>query len=179
MNPHCTLTTPLTTASIETPLGAMVAIADEHSLYFLAFADHADASLKKLKSTPVTIATGTTNPIESIKQELHNYFAGNLAKFKTPITLLGTPFQTAAWHELQKISYGDTRSYKEIAIALEKPTAYRAVGHASGSNHLALIIPCHRVIAANGNLGGYNGGIDRKQWLLAHEKRMVLSIEKK
>ena len=84
--------------------------------------------------------------------------------------MLGTAFQRKVWHELMSISAGKTQSYKEISYKINQPTAYRAVANANGANHLALIIPCHRVINSNGKLGGYNGNISHKAWLLRHEK---------
>ena len=83
----------------------------------------------------------------------------------------GSFFQQSVWIELQKIPYGETRSYRDLAIVLQKPTAFRAVALANGANQFAIVIPCHRVIKANGDLCGYGGGIMRKKWLLEHEKK--------
>ena len=99
------------------------------------------------------------------------YFEGKRQDFKTPLFLLGSPFQKRVWEELMKISPGKTRSYAEIAMAIGKPTAYRAVANANGANQLAIVIPCHRVINSNGELGGYGGGIARKKWLIDLEKQ--------
>ena len=102
--------------------------------------------------------------------ELEQYFAGSLRDFTVPIKLHGTPFQLAVWQELLKIPYGETRSYKDIALAIGKPKATRAVGGANHNNPISIIVPCHRVIASDGSLGGYGGGLDIKQWLLELEK---------
>ncbi|HEV7737443.1 MAG TPA: methylated-DNA--[protein]-cysteine S-methyltransferase, partial [Chlamydiales bacterium] len=112
---------------------------------------------------------GRTGLLDSLQEELAQYFAGNLQTFKTPVHFTGTPFQVRVWEELQKISYGTTISYAMLAANIGKPTAFRAVARANGANKLAIIIPCHRVIYANGALGGYSGGLARKPQLLAVE----------
>ena len=98
------------------------------------------------------------------------YFAGRTLQFRTPITLEGSPFQQEVWNALRAIAPGTTRSYGEIAATIGRHTAVRAVGRANGDNKLAIIIPCHRVIGANGTLTGYGGGLWRKAWLLEHER---------
>ncbi|MFJ6466741.1 methylated-DNA--[protein]-cysteine S-methyltransferase [Streptomyces sp. NPDC091387] len=105
---------------------------------------------------------------EAIRQ-LDAYFAGELREFDLPLALDGTPFQRTVWAELQRIPYGETRSYGELAEILGKPGASRAVGLANGKNPVGVIVPCHRVIGASGSLTGYGGGLDRKQRLLAFE----------
>ena len=152
---------------LETPLGPMVAIADEEYLYLLEFTDqkrinHAIRQLKTIE--------GLSAPIKSIQQELEEYFAGKLHSFKTPIAFVGTEFQKNTWKELQKIPYGTTCSYSDLACNLGQPSAYRAAANANGANKLAIIIPCHRVIAADGGLGGYAGGVERKKWLVKIEQ---------
>ncbi len=143
--------------AINTPLGLMIAVADEQTLHSLEFGDHSD------------IPTGDTPPLRSIEQELQHYFAGQLRKFTTPLTLQGTSFQKRVWEELLKIPYGDTCSYATLAAAIDHPTAFRAVAQANGANRIAIVIPCHRVINTSGALGGYNSGIERKKWLLQRE----------
>lgn len=168
-----TPTTNLSTISLESPLGKILAISDATRLYLLAFTDQKglDRTINRiLKQNNAHLAPGTTPPLMSITSELKDYFAGTLTTFTTSIALSGTPFQHRVWQELATINYGQTRSYKEIATALDKPQAYRAVAQANARNNFAIIIPCHRVIASNGNISGYNGGIERKQWLLHHEK---------
>ena len=164
---------------IDTPLGPMIAIADEQALYLLEFVDRRglEREIERLiKKTRSAIIPGQTPPIISIENELHQYFAGNLKEFRTPLFLLGSPFQKQVWEELVKIPVGQTRSYAETALSMGRPTACRAVAQANGANQLAVIIPCHRVINSSGEIGGYGGGVERKKWLLDHEKTM-LTIE--
>lgn len=158
---------------LDTPLGPMLAIADEHALYLLEFVDRRglEREVERLRQkTKSAIIPGCTTPIRAIEKELHQYFEGKITEFKTPTLLLGSPFQKQVWEELKKIPSGETRSYSDIAAALGRPSAFRAVAQANGANQLAIIIPCHRVINANGELGGYGGGLIRKKWLLNHEK---------
>lgn len=102
--------------------------------------------------------------------QLGAYFAGELTRFDLPLKPAGTAFQQQVWQALTDIPYGKTASYGEIANRLNKPKAVRAVGAANGRNPIGIIIPCHRVVGANGSLTGYAGGIERKQWLLRHEQ---------
>jgi AraC family transcriptional regulator, regulatory protein of adaptative response / methylated-DNA-[protein]-cysteine methyltransferase len=146
-------------SSIDTPLGPMIAIADEKVLYLLEFID----------------GRGIEREIEKlqIEAELKSYFNHSLKQFKTPIQLLGSPFQKLVWSELMHIPYGQTKSYADQAITIGQTTAYRAVANANGANQIAIVIPCHRIINKNGNLGGYGGGIHRKKWLIAHESKIL------
>ncbi len=159
---------------IDTKLGPMITIADEDELYLLEFVDRRglEREVERLREkTKSAIIPGTTEPIRSIETELRQYFEGDLREFKTPLFLLGSPFQKRVWEELQKIPFGETRSYGEIAVRIGSPSAFRAVANANGANQFAIIIPCHRVINTNGDLGGYGGGIARKKWLINHEKQ--------
>jgi methylated-DNA-[protein]-cysteine S-methyltransferase len=104
-----------------------------------------------------------------VRQQLDSYFGGELIDFDLPMQLSGTDFQRRVWACLREIPYGETISYGELARRVGNPNASRAVGLANGRNPIAVIVPCHRVIAANGQLGGYGGGLDRKTWLLEHE----------
>ena len=104
-------------------------------------------------------------------KQLAAYFAGELKAFDLPLALAGTPFQKRVWAELRRIPFGETISYLELARRVGNPKASRAVGSANGQNPVAVIVPCHRVIARDGTLGGFGGGLDRKEWLLSHEKR--------
>jgi len=112
-------------------------------------------------------------PFTEAIAQLNAYFAGELIQFDLPMKAIGTPFQEAVWQSLTAIPYGETVSYKNIAERLHLPKAARAVGMANGQNPISIIIPCHRVIGANGKLTGYGGGIHRKQWLLAHEDKQT------
>lgn len=108
--------------------------------------------------------------LERARGELVEYFEGSRRQFEVPLDLRGTLFQREVWSALQKIPFGETRSYAQVSRAVARPRAYRAVGLASGANPVALIVPCHRVIAADGRLGGYGGGVETKRWLLAFEQ---------
>ena len=157
---------------ISTPLGPMIAIGDEKALYLLEFMNRygLEEAIKRLqKQTQTSIASGKTPPIDLIEKELCQYFKGTLNHFLTPIKMRGSPFQKRVWLELKKIPLGQTCAYADIAKALGNSRAVRAVGGANGANHLAIIIPCHRVINADGKIGGYGGGVARKRWLLEHE----------
>lgn len=146
-------------ALIESPLGPLMAIADEQVLHRLEFISHCIVPEK-----------GFCFPIEQLKEELKSYFEGTLKEFQTPLAFSGTAFQRKVWKELQNIGFGQTISYRELAQAIEKPTAYRAAAQANGKNPFVIVVPCHRVINSGGGLGGYSCGLDRKKWLLAHER---------
>lgn len=164
----------LKAAWLDTPLGPMITISDEKALYLLEFVDRRglEREVERLRiKTKSAIIPGQTHPIDSIKKELNQYFKGTLPEFKTPIIYLGSPFQKSVWDELKRIPWGETRSYSELATAINKPSAFRAVAQANGANQLAIIIPCHRIINSNGDLGGYGGGVVRKNWLIKHEKK--------
>ena len=170
-NPQDTV---LKTSWIDTKLGPVIAIGDETALYLVEFFDRRglEHKIKKLiLNTKAAIIPGVTEPIRSITLELESYFEGELKAFKTPLRLLGSPFQRLVWEALMNIPYGTTQSYMAQAYAIGKNKAYRAVANANSVNQLAIIIPCHRIINSNGNLGGYSGGIIRKQWLIEHEQR--------
>ncbi|MFX3633169.1 MAG: bifunctional transcriptional activator/DNA repair enzyme AdaA [Candidatus Pristimantibacillus sp.] len=161
---------------IDTRLGPMIAISDENALFLLEFVDRRglEREVERLRQRMKSaIIPGMSEPIRSIENELTEYFDGTLTEFKTPVSLLGSPFQQSVWEQLTKIPPGETRSYSDIAHSLGKPTAFRAVAQANGANQLAIMIPCHRVINSNGDLGGYGGGLSRKNWLLQHEKKGV------
>jgi methylated-DNA-[protein]-cysteine S-methyltransferase len=111
-------------------------------------------------------------PFPETKHQLTDYFAGTLTEFDLPLQIEGTMFQQRVWAALETIPYGITMSYGELAQQMGQPNASRAVGLANGRNPLSIIVPCHRVIGASGKLTGYGGGIERKQWLLNHERLM-------
>ena len=162
---------------LDTPLGPMVAMASDEELYLLEFVDRRglEREVERLRQrTQSAIIPGTSAPIVSIERELKDWFDGTLQTFKTPLFLLGSPFQKTAWEALRSIPYGETRSYFEQAAMIGNPSACRAIANANGANQLAIIIPCHRIINSDGALGGYGGGIARKQWLIDHEKQHVL-----
>jgi AraC family transcriptional regulator of adaptative response/methylated-DNA-[protein]-cysteine methyltransferase len=164
----------LKAAWLDTPLGPMIAVADDEALYLLEFVDRRglEKEIERLrKRSKLPIIPGMAKPIEQIQKELSGYFSGKLRAFTTPLFLIGSPFQKRVWEELQKIPFGETLSYKELAATIGRASAVRAVASANGANQFAIVIPCHRVINTNGELGGYGGGLKRKEWLIAHEKR--------
>jgi len=111
--------------------------------------------------------------LEATAAQLREYFAGTLRRFDLPLAPRGTGFQELVWRALTAIPFGETRSYGELARAIGRPAASRAVGAANGANPIAIIVPCHRVIGANGTLTGYGGGLPAKKWLLDHESRFT------
>ena len=161
---------------LETPMGRMIAIADDAALYLLEFTNRKNMRrqfdrLRKVQSR--AILPGRTKITQQIEAELTSYFDGSLNEFTTPLATSGTDFQRQTWAALQSIPHGETRSYAQLAEMIGKPAAVRAVASANANNGLALIIPCHRVIAKDGGLGGYAGGVDRKQKLLELESKEV------
>ncbi len=165
-------TKPLYIDWMPTPLGLMLCVADAKHLYMLEFTSRKaiDAGFERLrKNYKRAITPGCTAITEQIKAELSAYFKGSLKTFKTPMALTGTPFQKRVWAALRDIPHGQSCAYSDLAIKVGNEKAVRAAASANARNILALIIPCHRVIAKDGSLGGYAGGVDKKNWLLAHE----------
>jgi AraC family transcriptional regulator, regulatory protein of adaptative response / methylated-DNA-[protein]-cysteine methyltransferase len=158
---------------IDTPLGAMVALADQDGLHMLEFVDRRglENEIAKLRrQTESVIVPGNNLILEKINEEMKNYFEGSSVNFTVPLVVKGSEFEHAVWKLLQQIPPGETWSYRQLAEKLGKPTATRAVGNANGRNILAIVIPCHRVIRSDGSLCGYGGGVWRKKWLLDHER---------
>jgi methylated-DNA-[protein]-cysteine S-methyltransferase len=114
---------------------------------------------------------GTARVLDQAAEQLAEYFAGERTEFDVPLAAVGTPFQQRVWRMLEKIPFGETWSYGQLAARIGRPSASRAVGAANGKNPIGIIVPCHRVIGANGSLTGYAGGMPMKKWLLAHEQR--------
>ncbi|SYZ71870.1 conserved hypothetical protein [Candidatus Zixiibacteriota bacterium] len=159
----------------DTPLGAMAAFGNNDGVHLLEFVDRRglEKELTHLqKKSGFCIVPGTNPHLERLGQELKDYFDGKSLKFSVPLVIIGTPFEKKVWDLLRTIPPGETWSYVQMARKLGRPTATRAVGMANGRNHLAIVIPCHRVIRADGELCGYGGGIWRKRWLLHHESRV-------
>ncbi len=160
-------------AWIRSPLGPLVAGANSAGVCLLEFADRRmlEAQLKTVaRRFRVPIAPGSNKHLDRLKEELANYFAGKLDRFSVPLVYPGSPFQERVWRELLKIPYGETCSYEDIAIAVDNRKAVRAVGRANGMNRICIVIPCHRVVNKGGDLGGYGGGLRRKQYLLDLER---------
>lgn len=159
---------------LETPLGTMLALADEQGLRLLEFADRRglERELAGLRRRlKCAIVPGSNTLLEETQRQLNRYFTGESLAFDLPLAPVGSDFQRRVWNELQRIPAGRTRSYKEMAARVRLPRGHRAVARANGSNMLALVIPCHRVIRSDGDLCGYAGGVWRKQRLLEHERK--------
>ncbi len=164
---------------IDTPIGAMLAVADEHALHLLEFSDRKalPGELARLRTaTRSAITFGRSPPIDQMKAELVAYFNGRSARFHTPLARHGSAFKRTVWDALSAIPPSATRSYADIAAAIGKPSAVRAVAAANGANQVAIVIPCHRVIGADGLLTGYGGGLWRKRWLIEHERRAAFPL---
>lgn len=151
------------------PVGEMFIVASESQLVFLGYIDNSKIvnDLKKIISyLNANVLAEENKVISNTIRELDLYFNGELKLFTTPLLFIGSNFQKKVWHELCKIPYGNTISYRELAHKINKPTAYRAVANANGANNLSIIVPCHRVINSDNTLGGYTGGVDKKKYLL-------------
>lgn len=158
---------------LATPLGSMIVGVHDSGLCLLEFAQRGlfDAQLAGLRRRMGRVFLPGEHPlIKQVKRQLDGYFDGSLRQFSLPIQAPGTAFQEAAWDALRQIPYGVIRTYADIATVIDHPDALRAVGGAIGDNHIAIVIPCHRVVAADGELTGYRGGLWRKEFLLALEQ---------
>jgi AraC family transcriptional regulator of adaptative response/methylated-DNA-[protein]-cysteine methyltransferase len=158
---------------IGTPLGPLVAGATSEGICLLEFSDRRMleaqfTTLRKLFAAP--LVPGSNPHLELLQTELADYFAGTQRSFSVPLVYPGTAFQRRAWEQLLAIPYGETRSYQQLAAAVGDAKAVRAVGRANGLNRIAIVIPCHRVVNKDGRLGGYGGGLRRKQYLLDLER---------
>jgi len=161
---------------LDTPVGPMLALASESALCALEFGKEdrhhrLDARMARW-FPPHTIENGSSAALEATAAWLDAYFAGRAADSRAlPLAMHGTEFERRMWNALLEIPAGQTRSYGDIAVGLGLRNGARAVGLANGANPIAIIVPCHRVIGSTGTLTGYGGGLDRKQWLLDHERR--------
>lgn len=161
---------------IPTPLGPMLAGATDDALCLLEFADRRmlETQLRRVQDRlDAVLVPGETDVTRQIADELDRYFAGELTAFAVPIATSGTSFQEEVWAELRTIPYGETRSYGEQARRIGRPDAVRAVARANGDNRIAVVVPCHRVIGADGKLTGYGGGLWRKKRLLELERGVI------
>ncbi len=158
---------------LETPLGPMIAATTRQGLCLLEFVDESGIAerVERVRAAlGAKIVPGRGRFGETLARELQDYFAGRGRRFSVPPHLCGTEFQKQVWQGLLTIPYGETRSYGEQARALGKPRAVRAVAQANGANRIAIVIPCHRVIGADGRLVGYGAGLWRKRQLLDLEQ---------
>jgi methylated-DNA-[protein]-cysteine S-methyltransferase len=158
-----TLSPTLLTTTIDSPIGLLTITVEGEELTGL--------HMHRQRHFPAIPATAERDDagLAPIVEQLEAYFVGERTTFELPLRLHGTPFQQRVWSALQEIPYGETISYGELARWVGNPNASRAVGTANGHNPVAIVVPCHRVIAAGGGIGGYGGGLDRKRWLLEHE----------
>ncbi|MGB8492639.1 MAG: methylated-DNA--[protein]-cysteine S-methyltransferase [Bacteroidales bacterium] len=162
------------TINIETPIGEMAACATSDGICLLEFTDKQSigTDLEELASVfQMKIKHGGNAHLRSLRKQLREYFAGKRKEFSLQLETPGTEFQQKVWNELLKIPYGTTSSYLEQARAVKNPRSVRAIAGANASNRIAIVIPCHRVIGSDGSLVGYAGGLERKRWLIDHERR--------
>lgn len=162
------------TTTIQTPLGEMFAASTQKGLCMLCFLDkyHIDAKLEHIKQMfNATVIPSNNALFEQLQKQLNEYFEHQRECFDIPLQLVGTSFQVRAWRALLEIPYGSTISYKQQAQKMQHPTAHRAVANANAQNMLAIIVPCHRVIRENSEMGGYAGGVEKKEFLLNLEKK--------
>ena len=159
----------VTITKLVTPLGPMYAGASERGLCFLEFTDRKmiDHQIEQMQTRmKARFVQATTPVLSAVESQLEEYFDGRRQEFDLPLDISGTPFQIRAWQALQKIPYGETRSYQQQADQTGNSKAVRAIASANAKNHIAIVIPCHRVIAKNGGLAGFGGGVWRKKYLL-------------
>ncbi len=162
----------ITVTTWNSPLGPMVLGATDAGAVLVEFGDMTRLekqapSLRRWFQGP--IVSGRHEHLDQLANELESYFAGNLRDFTVPLVLRGSPFELSVWEALRTIPFGETRSYSDIARVVDNPRAVRAVGSANGRNRLSVVVPCHRVVNADGKLGGYGGGLWRKVRLLEIE----------
>ncbi|QKF80650.1 methylated-DNA--[protein]-cysteine S-methyltransferase [Halarcobacter ebronensis] len=172
----------IATTVIKTPLGDMLAASTKKGICLLSFYSEEEKQLQKdldklKKFFDAEIIPAHNKYFECLQKELDEYFNKKRKEFTLPLQLVGTPFQQSVWKILQKIPYGETISYKEEAQLLKNPKATRAVANANGKNPIAIIIPCHRVIASGKKLGGYSSGVDKKVTLLKLEDSYRFDIK--
>jgi len=166
-------TTELFWSSVSSPQGLIVVMATEQGVCWTGTpgtpVDEGFAWLRRKMQIEQVIEGETIAPLQQAMDELRRYVRGERVQFSCPLDLHGTAFQVEVWEELFRIPYGETRTYAEIARAIGRPAAVRAVGAANGANPVAIIVPCHRVIGSDGTLTGYGGGLPTKAWLLSLE----------
>lgn len=163
---------------IRTPIGSMIAVSDARHLHLLEFVERRILAkeLHRLRSMARgELGLGRHPPTDQVEAELGAFFSGKSARFEVPLAMHGTEFTLSVWNALRQIPAGETRSYSDIARAVGRSSAVRAVARANGANPIALVVPCHRVIGMDGSLTGYGGGLWRKQKLIELERQFVSS----
>jgi len=164
---------PIVVRTVDSPLGPLLLGATERGVCLCEFAGRGGRERiekRLLERHRRSVVDGDSAHIAALARQLGEYFAGKRRDFDLPLDLAGSPWQRRVWEGLLTIPYGETRGYGELAAQLGKPGGARAVGRANGDNYVAIVVPCHRVIEASGALRGYGGGLERKRWLLDHER---------
>jgi methylated-DNA-[protein]-cysteine S-methyltransferase len=156
----------------EAPFGVVTVIGSDLGIRFVMFSN--DAHPKPLERLHIS-DTDIHDSVDNAITQLDEYFAGSRHDFELPLDLQGTEFQVAAWNALADIPYGRTASYGQQAASIGRPKAVRAIGGANGRNPVAIVLPCHRIVGADGSLTGFGGGIEVKKWLLDHEQSILHS----
>ncbi|MDZ7819830.1 MAG: methylated-DNA--[protein]-cysteine S-methyltransferase [Aliarcobacter sp.] len=162
----------ITTTTFSTPIGEMFAAASKKGIVMLCFFTpyNIEAKIDTLKKTlDADVIPANSEIFDVLKTQLNEYFDKKRTTFEIPLQLIGSSFQVKCWKELLNIPYGKTISYKQQALNIDQEKAHRAVANANAQNMIAILVPCHRVIASNGNLSGYNGGVEKKEFLLKLE----------
>ena len=162
----------IATTTFSTPLGEMFAAASKKGIVMLCFFTpyNIEAKIDTLKKTlDADVIPANSEIFDVLKTQLNEYFDKKRTTFEIPLQLIGSSFQVKCWKELLNIPYGKTISYKQQALNIDQEKAHRAVANANAQNMIAILVPCHRVIASNGNLSGYNGGVEKKEFLLKLE----------
>ncbi len=155
----------------KSPIGFLEIATNEERLCYINFVEDEKDYTKQYNETKnQPLYEESIRVYNKVINQLEEYFNGKRKEFDIDLVLEGTEFQNKVWNELNNIPYGEVRSYKDIAEAINSPKGYRAVGNANNKNKIPIIIPCHRVVGSNGKLVGYAGGMWRKEWLLNHEK---------
>lgn len=154
---------------VDSPIGRLMLTSDGTAVTGLYMNLYRNKPTKPWAPGDDWVQNGTIDPLPAAAQQLKEYFSGARREFDLPLKMQGTEFQQRVWRELCTIPFGETRSYGQLAKRLGNPNGSRAVGLANGRNPIAVIVPCHRVIGADGSLTGFGGGLDRKEWLLSHE----------
>ena len=156
----------------QAPFGVITVVGSDFGIRYVMFSDDAHPKpLERLRISETAIHDSVNNAIT----QLDEYFAGSRRNFDVPLDLHGTEFQVAAWNALAEIPYGHTASYGQQAALSGRPKAVRAIGGANGRNPVAIVLPCHRIVGADGSLTGFGGGIEVKKWLLDHEQTVLHS----
>ena len=160
-------------STVTAPFGVVTVVVSDLGVRYVTFAN--DAHPKSFAG--MNIVTGKSQPIlDSVDEQLREYFAGTRRSFDVPLDLHGTEFQVEAWQSLARVPYGKTASYAQQAASIGRPKAVRAIGGANGRNPVAIVLPCHRIVGSDGSLTGFGGGIEVKKWLLTHEEQVIAGL---